>query len=79
MTHPVSPKRPRTSTVVVCRSTPFEHLPTWLSVYEVQAFLGLSRSSAYAAIRNLPKRKFGRHFRVSKYQFQPTRGRRGRT
>ena len=75
MTHPVSRKQPLAGKVVVCRSTPFARLPVWLSVYEVQAFLGLTRSSAYVAIHNLPKRKFGRHFRVSKYQFQPTRGR----
>jgi len=73
MAHTLSRKQ-SPAVVTVSRATPFAALPEWLSVAEVGRFLGLSKSSAYSTIHRLPRKKFGRHYRISKFHFQPVRG-----
>jgi excisionase family DNA binding protein len=58
----------------VTRQTRFEDLPEWLSVGEVQAYLGLGRATVYALIRTsaIPSRRFGRLVRVHRSAVAPT-------
>lgn len=58
----------------VTRATPFNNLPDWLSRCEVQAYVGISKSSTDGLIHNLPRRFFGKHLRISKYLFKPPEG-----
>jgi hypothetical protein len=55
----------------VNRTTAYEQLPTWLSRRDVQAFLGVSLSTADGLIHKLPHRFFGKHLRISKVFLAP--------
>jgi hypothetical protein len=55
----------------ISRNTAFAALPDWLSRRDVQAYLGLSESSADAVIQTLPRRRFDKHVRISKIHIAP--------
>jgi excisionase family DNA binding protein len=57
---------------VVTRHTPYDDLPEWLSIDEVQAYLDIKRTCAYEAARSgqLGRvQKAGRQVRVHKSVF----------
>lgn len=51
----------------------FENLPDWMTVAEARSFLRLSRSTMYDKLRSgeIPSRRFGRQFRISKESLRP--------
>ena len=61
--------------IAITRQTPFEKLPTWMSIPEIATYTGVSESSASATVHSLPHKKIGRHYRVSKFFFEPVKSR----
>lgn len=53
---------------MINRTSPFEELPEYLTPFEVQAYLGLSRGTVYELLRRneIPSVRFGRAIRVPK-------------
>lgn len=51
----------------------FENLPDWMTVSEARRFLRLSRSTMYDRLRSgeIPSRRFGKQFRISKESLRP--------
>ena len=63
------PNRARSSAIT--RATAFANLPDWLSRDDVCHYAGISLASADRLIHKLPRCRFGKHIRVSKYFFSP--------
>ena len=54
----------------------FEQLPDWLTPQEARSFLRLGKSTLYEKLRSgeIPARRFGRQFRISKESLRPSVG-----
>jgi excisionase family DNA binding protein len=57
----------------ITRTTPYDELPEWLSVEEVQQYLAIGRTSAYEAAKSGKWKvlRAGRLVRVHKQAFKP--------
>jgi excisionase family DNA binding protein len=57
----------------ITRNTPYDDLPELMRPYEVQVWLGISRTAIYDLLRRdeLPSRRFGRQLFIPKTALRP--------